>query len=365
MLENGYLLAGTSKGLFRISAGGPTQVGTSQSVSGLAAHGDTIVVALGADGILVSADGGTTWSSVQNLPLDPVSVEFDPHDPLRIYAGTKPAGILVSTDAGRTWSVLKDFRELPGTELWEIPELDPNKPVTSVASGEGAAAWVVRADPHKPGRVIVGVEVGGLVVTEDAGRTWRIVQVGDSPDPHDIVIHPADPDVVVVSTGYSRFTDKPGVFAYSPTGGVYRSQDRGESFVNVWENPEDPQYTRLMSCDTTEPFAITVCARSSYVQPNNPNGERRADLRQSRDKGLSWTSLGDGEYSRYAEEFSSVVADPDNPGSVYVGTEKGRLFHVRGPGQWQEVGRLDGRINGLVVGVPARPDPSKLANTTI
>lgn len=365
MLENGRLLAGTSKGLFRVSAGGTSQLGTSKPVSGLAARGEVIVMALGAAGILASHDGGVTWSSSHDLPLDPVSVEFDPHRPSRVYAGTKPAGILVSEDAGRSWMLLKDFRELPGTELWEIPERDPSKKVTSAASGEGAAVWVVRADPHRPGRIVAGVEVGGLVVTEDGGRSWKIAQVGDSPDPHDIVIHPADPDVIVVSTGYSRFTDEPGVFAYSPTGGVYRSADRGETFVNVWENPEDPQYTRLMACDAREPYAITVCARSSYVQPNNPGGERRADLRQSRDKGRTWTSLGEGEFCRYGEEFSAVVADPQNPGSVYVGTENGRLFHVQGPGQWREVGSLEGRINGLVVGDPARPDPGTLANTTL
>ncbi|MBC8792527.1 MAG: hypothetical protein C6Y20_13080 [Tagaea sp. CACIAM 22H2] len=342
------LFVGTGSGLFRTDGRGGHVRTLDAPIFGIAVAGRRIACATGARGIAVSADEGTSWNLGADLGYEAVSVAFDPANHDNLVAGARPAAIFASADGGGNWRLLKDFRDLPGTAHWEIPELDPTKKVTSVATGGGAAAWAVRFDPARPGRIVVGVEVGGLVITENGGRDWRITEVGDSPDPHDILLCPGDPDTIVVSTGYSRFTDKVGVFRYSPTGGVYVSHDAGRSFRNMWENPDDPQYTRLMCCDPRPPYAMTVCIRSSYVQPNNPSGERRADLRQSADGGRTWRSVASGTFASFSEEYSAVVPDPENAGDVYVSTEKGRLFRVDAAGrEWRELPGFGERINCL------------------
>ena len=342
------VLVGTDGGLFGTDGVAGRAHLIDGPVFGLAVRGTWIACARGRAGLAVSKDAGATWRFSQPEGYEAVSVAFDPRDPERLIAGTRPAAVLSSVDGGLSWRVLKDILDLPGTAHWEIPERDPSKTVTSVATGEGAAAWAVKIDPFRPDRLIVGVEVGGLVISDDNGQTWRVSEVGDSPDPHDIALYPGDPDRLIVSTGYSRFTDQIGVFRYSPTGGVYVSRDGGRTFRNMWQDPDEPQYTRLMCCDPRPPHAITVCIRSSYVQPNNPKGERRADLRQSVDGGLTWRSIAIGEHARFGEEYSAVAADPAVAGDVYVATEKGRLFRVAaGNPAWIELASFGKRIHCL------------------
>jgi hypothetical protein len=356
------VLVGTDDGLFGTDGIARRTRLIDGPILGLAVRGASIACALGRDGMAVSHDAGSTWRIQKHEGYEAVSVGFDPRDPERLVAGMRPAAVMSSVDGGVSWHLLKNILELPGTAHWEIPERDPLKTVTSVATGEGAAAWAVRIDPYRPERIIVGVEVGGLVISDDNGRTWRVTEVGDSPDPHDIALFPEDPDRLVVSTGYSRFTDRIGVFRYSPTGGVYVSQDAGRTFRNMWQDPDEPQYTRLMCCDPNPPHAITVCIRSSYVQPNNPKGERRADLRQSRDGGLTWQSIASGDYARFGEEYSAVAADPAVAGDVYVATEKGRLFRVAANSRkWSELSAFGKRIHSLaVLGADTVPRPVSL-----
>jgi len=353
------LVVGTGSGVYRTDGAGRHARIVEAPAFGLAVAGSRIACARGGDGLAVSHDAGVTWRCADGLGYEAVSIAFDPRDPDRLVAGMRPAAALASVDGGATWRLLRDFRDLPGTAHWEIPERDPLKTATSVATGEGAAAWAVRIDPARPGRIVVGVEVGGLVISDDWGGSWRITEIGDSPDPHDIALHPGDPDTLIVSTGYSRFTETVGVFRYSPTGGVYVSRDAGRTFRNMWHDPDDPQYTRLMCCDPRPPYAVTVCIRSSYVQPNNPAGERRADLRQSVDGGATWFSLAEGAFARFDEEYSAVAADPGTPGDVYVATEKGRLFRVEArTRRWTELGGFGERVHCLAaLGADTVPVP--------
>jgi len=287
-----------------------------------------VVAGLGAHGVAVSQDGGRTWRRSGPLAATVVSVAIDPHGSGRIVAGCQPPCVLVSDDAGTRWQLLKDFADLPEARAWEIPVRDPNKNVVSESAGEGAAIWSLVLDPHRPSRIIAGVEVGGLVVSDDGGSTWTVSLVGDTPDPHTICLHPVDANLALISTGFSRFTDQPGVFSYAETGGVYRSTDAMASFSSVWPHDPEPQYTRAMCIDARAPHAATVAVRSSYVQKSNPKGLRRAQLKQSRDAGTTWVNLGDGPFASYGEEYSAVVPAPSAANDVYVGTEGGRVFHV-------------------------------------
>jgi peptidoglycan hydrolase-like protein with peptidoglycan-binding domain len=66
---------------------------------------NTIWVGTAASGILVSRDGGESWSESSDIPKDvPVNtIAQDPQRPERLYAGTKRAFYL-SHDGGATWN---------------------------------------------------------------------------------------------------------------------------------------------------------------------------------------------------------------------------------------------------------------------
>ena len=58
------------------------------------------------DGIYQSFDGGSHWEKTAQLADRPIwSLAFDPHDPDRIYAGTRP-GVFASQDRGTSFAEL-------------------------------------------------------------------------------------------------------------------------------------------------------------------------------------------------------------------------------------------------------------------
>lgn len=342
------VLIGTEQGLFLLIDQVPVEILAGHQVCAIAARDKLVVAALGQGGVAISTDSGKHWHETAFPALSIVSVAIDRNGG-RIAIGTQPAGILISDDGGASWRQMVDFRLVPGTEHWEIPILDLNKPVTSESAGLGAATWNVVFDNHRPDRIIAGIEVGGLAISDDLGATWHITEVGDTPDPHVIRLHPHDPDLALISTGFSRFTDQVGVFRYSTSAGVYRTVDALKSFARHWTDDPNPQYTRAMTWDPRGDCPVSVCVRSSHVQPSNPHGERRAIVYQSRDNGLTWQPVGDGVHAAFDEEYSAVAPDPLACGDLFVGTEAGKLFHVKTmQGHWQQIADFGVRIMCVV-----------------
>lgn len=345
------IIVSCNRGVERVVSGEVTSLFSELPACNIVSTNGRYYASLGKDGIAVSEDGGATWWQTGPLGYSIVCVKPNPHDSDMMLAGGQPASVLVSRDRGRNWRVLVDFASIPGTDHWEIPIRDMNKKEVSESAGDGAAAWNVEVDPGDPDRLIVGVEVGGILVSDNFGKSWRIEIVGDSPDPHVISIHPKDPKVSLTSTGYSRFTDKKGVFQYAHNGGVYRSTDTFKSFEEAWPKDPEPQYTRAMCWDDRAPYPATVCVRSSYVQPSNPDGKRLAAIKQTIDLGENWRNLGDSEHEAFDEEFSAILPDPDKVGDVLVATELGKIYRVDAKRRiWSQLADLETPITAMVVG---------------
>src|SRR5437879_1530007 len=109
------------------------------------------------DGPYLSRNGGDSWERLA-LPesgLQVWSVLVHPRDPRRIYVGTSPVGVFRSDDGGDTW------RRLPKAILPERVKM-------------GFACRVMRlaADPARPETIRAGLDVGGVMKSEDGGETW-------------------------------------------------------------------------------------------------------------------------------------------------------------------------------------------------
>ena len=131
--------------------------------------------------LLAGTDQGLyRWSEAKGnwtylpSPLDGFHVlklAQSPHDPRFIVAGTRPAAIFVSRDEGLSW----ERARLPlGPECWFI-----NTPrVTSL-----------QFDPFEAETVWATVEIGGIFVSRDGGRSWEQRNAGlRDPDVHNLVI---------------------------------------------------------------------------------------------------------------------------------------------------------------------------------
>lgn len=317
------VLIGTSDGLLVVDQSGART--SAPELSGRAVR--ALVAANGHlfagadDGVYRSTDGGRSWR-LSGAPGQIVwELTVDPQDSHTVHAGTQPAALYRSRDGGESWTKIESLTRVQGSERWCVP----NNPA-------GPRARALSIDPVNPDRWWVGIEVGGVVTTEDAGASWSCVAPGDDPDVHVLVGHPGRPDVLYATTGLGRFQDDPQPMR-ERIAGLFGSQDGGRTWRYLWTGNE-PRYTRPMCIDPRAPHALTVgCAPSAFSSHKDPGGAQ-SRLYQSVDGGASWRALGDAEHSPSAANILSVSVAPDGPGCVLVGTDTGELWQVTPEAKW-------------------------------
>ena len=221
------ICAGTTRGVFTVADGGVDQVLESRGVREMANVGSRLFAGTG-DGLFASDDRGSTWAPSGLEGQEVWQIRDNGHGLL--YAGTAPTGLYRSDDQGATWTELESLARLAADGGWCVP-LDP--PVDG-----RARALVVDGD-----RLRVGVEVGGIATSDDAGETWSVVLPGDNPDLHMMFAHPASPDTLYASTGYGRLDGVAEMV--EGNAGVFRSEDAGESWTYAWRGIT-PRYSRPM-----------------------------------------------------------------------------------------------------------------------
>lgn len=117
------------------------------------------------------------------------------------FAGVSPIGLFKTEDDGVTWDGVAGFNDNPELSKW-CYNFAPGTP-------DGQKCHSVQVDPANASRILVGLSGGGLCLSDDRGATWRPMNSGVAMDfappkedgseyeyghdPHDAVIHPANP----------------------------------------------------------------------------------------------------------------------------------------------------------------------------
>lgn len=305
------LLLGTNDGVYRASAvrfDDPVQVLDAGRVmrvrrfpwsQGLFACSKT--------GLYRSTDDGETWTDL-GVPREEVySVLVEP-DSERLYAGTHPAHLYVSDDAGEIWRELEGFQELPSREDWYTPRHRDEAHIRSLG-----------AHPDAPARVVAGVEVGGVHVSEDRGETWTERRDGVQDDVHHVLIR--GPEEYIASCG----------------DGLYRTRDGGRSWTRL-DDALAHRYFRETTMHDGRLYA--AAARSS---PGTWRGESGADA-------ALFVSADDGETFETAaypgEPDEVILAWTTVNGQLVAGTNEGRVLVEGGEG-WETAGQLPEGIRSL------------------
>src|SRR5205807_8430240 len=168
--------------------------------------------------------------------------------PGEIYAALEVSGVIRTTDAGETWQDCSDDL----VRLSELPHLKSKIISDTFAEGmlDGHAIAISAADPDA---VILAARTG-LLRTADQGRTWRDMELKRfSPVTYgrDVKVSPQDPKTIYAALS---------VAAASHYGGVYRSQDAGQT----WQRFDKVQvHGTIMSValHPTDPRQIYIGAR--------------------------------------------------------------------------------------------------------
>ena len=137
-------------------------------------------------GVVKTTDGGDSW---RHLPSDMDSKEvwslaIHPTTPGTLYAGTCPSAFYKTTDAGETWTLLN-------AELAQECEGIPIIPrVTTII-----------IDPEDHDTVYAGIEIDGMRLSTDGGKTWDNRSEGlSSQDIHGLTVVPGEQKTLVAAT---------------------------------------------------------------------------------------------------------------------------------------------------------------------
>jgi photosystem II stability/assembly factor-like uncharacterized protein len=273
----------------------------------LAVAGETAISG-GADGVWLSRDGARTWTGTA-LAGDVYSVAIAADGTL--YAGAEPSMLFRSDDDGETWRELEALRALPSQPTWSFPP----RPWTS------HVRWIAPA-PDEPERLLVGIELGGLMLSEDGGETWHDHRPGAQRDVHSLAWHPT------------------GERAYEAGGGgAAWSSDRGRTWRPADEG-RDRNYTWSVAPDPADPETWFVSASTG---PFAAHGGRDAQARIFRRRGDEpWEPLTDELRAMpYALAF-------DAEERLYAGLSDGRIFTSDDRGDSWDEPRLEGDAVGRV-----------------
>ena len=100
-----------------------------------------------------------------------------------VYAGTEPSALFRSGDGGETWEELDALQQIPSKPTWSFPP----RPWTS------HVRWIAPS-PNDPQLLLVGIELGGLMRSDDGGASFADHAPGAQPDVHSLTWHPTEPD---------------------------------------------------------------------------------------------------------------------------------------------------------------------------
>jgi photosystem II stability/assembly factor-like uncharacterized protein len=193
----------------------------------------------------------------------------------------------------------------------------------------GARAHTIVVDATNPRKCMVGIEVGGVVTTEDDGETWSTVLPGGDPDVHVIVADPRQSTTLYASTGFGRVGRLAEVPEEQRAAGMFGSEDGGRTWRFLWGDMQR-QYTRPLCIDPRPPYAVTVGTAPSarpYITYRQAGGAKGI-VYQSTDHGATWNSIGDADHSPSIAAPLCVVPAPQAAGHVLVGTDQGEVWHV-------------------------------------
>jgi photosystem II stability/assembly factor-like uncharacterized protein len=235
-----------------------------------------------------------------------------------LYAGGAPGVLFESRDGGVTWEL--------NTSFWE----QPTRPDWSPGAG-GMCMHSIATWPGDPQRIALAISAVGVWLSEDGGQTWRHGNKGLYPrympeekreDTIDLCVH-----------NMHRHPARPERLFMQFHGGVYRSDDAGESWTSIAEGlPSDFGFPLVIDPDDPDSaYVIPLVADLDRVTPDG-----RVRVYETRDAGESWIERGDGlpQEDAYLTILRQAFAREGSGESMglFFGATSGDVFGSRDAG---------------------------------
>jgi photosystem II stability/assembly factor-like uncharacterized protein len=356
------LLLGTKKGLFVLEGepGGPF------AVTARAFAGEPVEYAIRdpRSGRLIASvtspfygpklfyadDPAGEWTQAQGVELPEggdealvrIWVLVPGEEPGTIYAGGDPGVLFESRDGGATFAVNRALLDQPTRPRWQ--------PGAGGLCLHSIVPW-----PGEPDRLAIAISAAGVWLTDDRGKSWRRGNEG-------IVARylpdgAPDDEVALCVHQLQRAPARPERIFMQFHGGVYRSDDGGESWHDIAPGlPADFGFP--VAIDPADPDSAYVIPLVADVDRVTPEG--RVRVYETRDAGASWTARGEGLPSENA--YLTVLRGAmDQLGAgpsleLYFGATSGAVYGSGDAGAtWFEVASSLPPVHSVSAGRGSRP----------
>jgi len=263
------------------------------------------------DGIYKSTDGGKTWRHFGLRNAQQIgAILIDPRDPNLVYVAAlghpyganEERGVFRSSDGGETWQKVLYKDENTGAIALAF---DPKNSKVIYAD-----LWSARQGPWENGAW--QGPGSGLYKTTDGGNTWRQLTKGlptfeQGLGRIGIAVAPSDPNTVYATV------DAPQL------GGIYRSDDAGESWRRVgtdrraWARGSD---FAEIDVDPRNKEIVYTSAVAAY---------------KSTDGGKTFTTF---KGAPGGDDYHTLWINPENPQIMLLATDQGAVISVNGGDTW-------------------------------
>lgn len=306
------------------------------------------------DGVYKSTDAGATWTHIGLEATRHISrVYIHPKNPDKVYVAAQgnpwgpneERGIYLTEDGGKNWKKILYVNQNSGISDLSVDATNPNFMM--------ATSWDFN---RKPWVVQSGGPGSKVFKTTDGGATWKEITKGlpDLKGKMGIAISPANPSIVYMA-----------IEALGDKGGVYRSDDAGESFhqttndpttyarawyyMHIFADPKDEDELWVMnssamkSIDGGKTFTANRGSHPDHhdmwINPNNTD-----IIINSNDGGASVTYNGGETWSTLMNQptgqFYRLITDNGYPYRIYSGQQDNTTIAIDSRVSDQRIGQM-------------------------
>ena len=257
----------------------------------------------------------TSSYGLEWIPLGPTlngaraeAIQSDPNNPGTIYVAFGSGGLWKTVNNGLNWKPI--FENMPSLGIGDIALAPSNTEIIYVATGESLKK---ARNFTMPGT--------GVYRSNNGGDTWTHIGLNDTWHIGEIVVHPNNPDIVLVAA-QGHF------WSSNENRGIFRTDDGGKSWNHVLFIDENTGANDIVF-SRANPKIVYATTWENYP---NVNGKKSA-VYKSEDAGLIWNKIINGVTINKNTGRIGIAASYQDKDKAYIFIDQRNQRNGQGTGE--------------------------------